>query len=48
MGCNNKLADLVQPRADVQLLVDNVAAAQRAHRVLDNILHCVDTDCMVW
>ena len=40
------LADLVQPGADVQLLVDDVAAAQRAHRVLDNILHCVDADCM--
>ena len=40
-----KVADLVQPGADVQLLVDDITAAQRAHRVLDNVLHCVDADC---
>ena len=45
-GMLPKVADLVQPGADVQLLVDDVAAAQRAHRVMDNVLHSVDADCM--
>ena len=40
------VADLVQPGADVQLLVNDMATAQRAHRVQDDILHCVDADCM--
>ena len=40
------LADLVQPGADVQLLVDDMAASQRTHRVLDNVLHRIDTNCM--
>ena len=39
------LAQLVQLGADVQLLVDDMAAAQRAHRVRDHILLQVDADC---